>query len=322
MIWEDKLKELLPSAERDTELKPYCSIGVGGVCDFIYKTETINDLMRTVSAARSVGAPYKIIGNGTDIILSDSGFEGLIIINKTSNLSVDVASGRVIADSGVPLARFILEAASKGLGGLEPLFGIPGTVGGAIAVNAGAHAVSVGQFLKSSSVMVSSQKIMNVKADWFKFGYRQSKLKYSQSSSPPVVLNAIFQLQHRKNDDALRDIANYKKWREEHQPLGEKTCGSIFKNPINSDNAQTESEKFRTAGYLLDTSGAKKMSVGDARVSKIHANWVVNRSSASACDVRKLIEKMRAAVEEKYSLTLREEIEYLGDWSSCQNVKS
>jgi len=314
MSWENKIKSLIKKLEDYVNLSPFTTLDIGGPAEFFVTVGNVEELANTLIRARSIGVPYKVIGHGSNIVVSDKGFHGLIICNKADGLNVDINQGRVIADSGVPLSRMILEAASRGLGGLEPLYGIPGTVGGAIINNAGAHGVSVSQFFKSSSVLASSEKILNCRASWFKFGYRNSKLKFDRSPSPPVILSAIFQFQKRKKDDALSDIAKHKGWREEHQPIGEKTCGSIFRNPLQSDNAKDTNEQAQTAGFLLDKAGAKKFMVGGARVSRKHANWIINQNHSSARDIRNLIDKMREAVEEKFSLTLKEEVEYVGNW--------
>ena len=297
----------------------HTTLGVGGVCEYYFEAKTSEELMNAVVLARNTGAPYRVIGNGSNIVASDSPISGLVIVNKSTDIKVDAASGRVVASSGAPLSRVILEAASHSLGGLEPLYGIPGTVGGAVAVNAGAHGVDISQFLKSSSVLISSEKILNCKPDWFKFGYRTSRLKETNKEAPPVVINAIFQFQRRKKEDILDAINQSKIWRQDHQPIGMRSCGSIFRNPVSSDNAKGD-DAFKTAGYLLDQVGAKKFSVGGAHVAKIHANWILNSGKASALDVRNLIEKMRRAVEEKFSVTLIEEVEYLGRWDDTKDI--
>jgi len=318
MAWQTKIKLALEGVVEHEELKKHTTIGVGGVADYFYIAKTIDELVEAVAVARNIGAPYRVIGLGSNLLISDSGYPGLVILNKTSYLSIDPVSGRVITDSGVPLSRVILEAGGQGLGGLESLYGIPGTVGGAVIGNAGAHGVSISEFLKSSSVLISSEKIISCKEKWFEFGYRTSRLKYKSTNSPPVVLNAIFQFQRRKNDSVLQDIAKFKKWREAHQPIGQRTFASVFKNPISTDNAVTEEDKERTAGYLLENSGAKKLSQGDAKVSKLHANWIINSGSATSFDVRTLIEKMRRAVSQKFHVDLEEEVEYLGVWNGTQ----
>lgn len=318
MAWQTKIKTVLAGVEEGEELKSYTTIGVGGIADYFYVAKTLEELVRSVAAARSIGAPYRVIGLGSNILISDSGYPGLLILNRTSELNIDFSSGRVIVESGVPLSRLILEAAGQGLGGLEQLYGIPGSIGGAIITNAGAHGVSIGDYLKSSSVMMSSEKISSCKNKWFEFGYRTSRLKYKANNAPPVILNAIFQFQRRKKESILDDISKAKKWREKHQPLGQRTFASVFKNPALTDAAKQESEIQKTAGYLLEQSGAKKLFVGDAKVSKLHANWIINSGRASSHDIRMLIEKMRRAVSLKFQVDLNEEIEYVGAWHGTE----
>lgn len=315
MAWREKIEKHLEGVKKNESLKTYTSIGIGGLAEFLYLAKNFDDLIKAVGIARSAGAPYRVIGRGTNIIVSDLGFEGLLIVNNSNDLVIDQESGRVIADSGVALSRLILEAATAGLGGLEPLYGIPGSVGGAVIGNCGAHGVSIADAVLSASLLISSDKIINCPSNWFKFGYRTSLLKYQKNEAPPVVLKIIFQLQRRRKEDVLKGIAKYKKWREVHQPLGEKTCGSIFRNPAQTDKTAGTPLREKSAGYLLQQVGAKKLKVGDARVSKKHANWIINTGQAKAIDVRTLIEKMRDLVEDNFKITLEEEVEYLGVWN-------
>jgi len=310
---KERVKKLLGGIESG-ELKKYTSIGVGGYCNLIFTAKSVEDLMKAVTSARKAGIPYRVIGNGTNVIFADSGFDGLAIVNRASQINIDSESGAVIVESGASLMRLILESVSAGLSGLEALYGIPSSVGGAIIVNCGAHGVTISDFIRSVTVIISSDKIISCPPSWFKFGYRESKLKYSKSDSPPVILSATLQLQHRKTEDSAALVAKYQKWRQMHQPLGQKTSGSVFRNPKGSDVTASDDDKYKSAGYLLDSVGAKNFRVGDAAVSKKHANWIINLGHASASDIRSLVEKMRGAVEDKYHVTLVEEIEYLGDW--------
>lgn len=314
MSWQEKVENSNFHFTTGEILSKHLGMGVGGPARFFINVSEIKTLIALVEFLRSAGAPYKVIGGGTNIIASDEGFGGVIIKNRTSSLNIDVNTGRVIADSGVPLSHMIMEAATSGLGGLEPLYGVPGTVGGAIVNNAGAHGVAISDFLKSAAVITSVDKIENHAGTWFGFGYRESKLKYKKEDFPPVILSAIFQFQRKKSEDLMMDLAKWKNWRAEKQPLGAMTSGSIFRNPSGNDNAQNEDERFKSAGYLLEQAGAKRVSVGGARVSKKHANWIENASGATSSDVRKLIDQMRNAVLQKYQITLNEEIEYIGKW--------
>jgi len=315
MSWQEKINNLGLGFKTGEPISSRSSMAVGGPASFFIEAKTIEELIKCVNGCRSIAAPYKVIGGGTNIIASDAGFDGVLIQNKTSNINIDPDSGRVIADSGVPLSRMIMEAATAGLGGLESLYGIPGSVGGAIINNAGTHGVAVSDFVKSASVIVSSDQVESYSAVWFDFGYRKSKLKHRRDDYPPVILNIIFQLQRRKKEDLMKDLAQHKKWRVEKQPLGIKTSGSVFRNPLGSDNVKTDDDRYKSAGFLLEQSGAKKFVVGGARVSKEHANWIENFSNASAADVRRLVDQMRAAVADKFQITLEEEIEYIGKWN-------
>ena len=319
MSWRDKIAKHINGLNQEVPLDKYATIKLGGAAEFLVEVGEVDELVEVVALARKLAVPYRVLGFGSNIIISDKGFAGLIIINRTKSLSIDADSGRVIAASGVALSRLILEAAGAGLGGMEALYGIPGSVGGAVVVNAGTHGVSVGQHLKSASVMISSDKIARCPESWFGFEYRRSKrLKYKKSESPPILLNVIFQLQRRQKESILEDISRFDKWRREHQPIGRRTSGSVFVNPVASDKTISEADKQRTAGYLLDQAGAKKLRVGRVRVSRIHANWIENEGGATALDARMLIEKMRQAVWEKFSVELVEEVEYLGDWDDFQ----
>lgn len=317
MSWQEKIQNSKFKFALAESMAGHSSMSVGGSARFYFEAKKVEDIIELIRLCALSGAPYKVIGGGTNIIVSDQGFDGVIIRNGTSGISVDKNTGRVIAESGTPLSMVILEAASCGFGGLEPLYGIPGSVGGAIINNAGTHGVAVGDYMKSATIMFASDELKNLKASWFLFEYRRSKLKYKKDGFPPVILSAIFQFQRKKKDDIMSEMAKFKKWRIGKQPLGAKTSGSIFRNPSGTDNATDEEKKFKSAGYLLEQVGAKKMAVGGARVSKIHANWVENHGGATASDVRRLTEKMRSAVEEKFQITLDEEIEYIGKWDGA-----
>jgi UDP-N-acetylmuramate dehydrogenase len=306
-----KFENALGEFKRHAELKKYTSIGLGGNATYLVEAKDLKQLINAVTAARNFAVPFRVIGYGSNILVSDNGFDGLIIINRANSIQVDKSKGIIIAEGGAALSKLILEAASNGLSGCESMFGIPGSVGGAICVNAGAHDESISKFLKLATIMLSSDKIVNVQNEWFEFGYRTSKMKYNKQEFPPLILSAIFQFQQRRTQNTLDEIAKFKVWREEHQPIGEKTCGSVFKNPSGSDNNEI---KEKSAGYLLDQSGAKKFKKGHIHVSKKHANWIINDGNGTALEARQLIEQMRESVIEKFSLTLTEEIEYLGEW--------
>lgn len=319
---KDNLKEHVIMRNQTT-------LRVGGVADFFYEAHTINDLIIAVNCALDEKVPFFILGGGSNIIFSDYGFPGLVIKNKTSNIAILKEESQVIVDSGFNLQQFILEATSFGLSGLEFLFGVPGTIGGAVYGNIGTHGQNIGDYVKSATLLISSTneegkkeyKIEQKDFSWFEFGYRQSLLKKMSINEKPIILSIRFQLAQNRNEEIIRRINTWKEKRKKSQPIG-MSAGCIFKNPIPQDylnlrgisKNMLDLPKERTAGYLLDKAGAKKLKSGDARVSTTHANFILNKKNAKAMEIRSLIEEMRRLVLEKNNISLEEEIEYVGQW--------
>jgi len=292
-------------------LRDYVSMKVGGVADFFYVATDISTLTLAVSAAIKLKIPYFILGGGYNVIPSDLGFPGLVIKNNCSNVVFSPDFSGVIADSGVNLGRMINQATSHDLGGLEFLFGVPSTVGGAVYGNAGAFGQSIGDFVKSVTLLIPKDDtvvIVRHSPTWMNFAYRSSILKtdYKKDKHKPVILTVTLQLVQRRKDEILRMTQENLAVKKKNQPLDEKSAGSFFKNlGALPENA---------AGYLLDHSGAKKLRVGGAAFSKKHANFLINRKNATASDVHDLAEKAKELVKEKYDCDLEEEIEYIGRW--------
>lgn len=299
-------------------MRDHTTLKVGGVADFYYEARNINELTRAVDSAVSLKIPYLVIGNASNIVFSDFGFPGLIIKNITSNIALLKEQSQIIVDSGVNLPKLIVESASNDLSGLEFLYGVPGTIGGAIYGNAGAMGQSIGDYVKSVTLFLPSSeaegesKVVQVSRKWMDFKYRESKLKNNVSLVKPIILSVKIQLSRGKKDEIVRKISMFKKNRLSSQPYTD-TVGSIFRN-LNGESGYENIVKEQTAGYLLDRSGAKKLKNGGAKVSNIHANFIVNSGDAKAIEVRQLVEEMRNLVQEKYQINLIEEIEYVGQW--------
>lgn len=302
MGWIEQL-EKEEKLSRNVSLKDYLPLGVGGEALFLFEAKTIVDLVWAVSFARDHGAPYKVIGSGTNLVFSDNIFEGLVIVNRASTLSLDEKHSRAIVDSGVHVSRMILDLAAKGYGGVESFIAYRGTVGGAIAKNFCDRKECMSQHLVSSSVLISAEKILSCKPVWFQFGSGKSKVSRGGLSSP-VILSVIFQLQRKKSEVVLEIIGKAKSHLEKLEP--DERVTEIFQDPA-GDKERAE--------YFLSLAGAKKLSVGHARVSRKNANFVECKKGASALDVRQLVEKMREVVSKKYNLDLAERIEYFGKWN-------
>ena len=309
---EQKLKkDLGEDLKLNVPLSDFVNIGVGGVADYFIVVRKIDDLIKAVSVAFSLGVPYFILGGGYNIVPSDSGFPGLVIKNECSSVAFSRENSQVIVDSGLPLAKLINISAGKEFGGLEFLFGIPGTVGGAVYGNAGAFSYEIGDFVKSVILLVPKDgKMIIVKKspEWIGFAYRSSKLKkeYCGEKFKPIILTVKLQLVKRRRDEILSLMQENFSKKKAVQPLMEKSAGSFFKN--------IDQVREHSAGYLLDSVGAKKMKVGGAAFSKKHANFMINQKKAKADDIRHLADKARDAVKQKFDLELEEEVEYIGKW--------
>jgi len=322
-----KIVDILPGVKEHVVMRDFTTLRVGGVADYFWEVASVDDLIKAVRTAASLKIPYFILGNGSNILFSDFGFAGLVIKNSTTQIAIMKESSQVIVDSGVLLSRLIMELASQDLGGLEFLYGIPGTVGGAIYGNAGAWGKSIGDYLKNITLLEDDKesaipKVNQYDAAYLEFSYRNSKLKNLKTSNKPVILSVRLQLCRLPKEEIIRRLNSFKEKRQRSQPTGF-SAGSIFRNPLpkemenitgSGSRNMPEFPKERTAGFMLEQAGVKKLKIGSAEVSKIHANFIINRDSAKATEIRSLIEEMRNKVNEKFGVVLKEEIEYVGQW--------
>ncbi|MCL5407076.1 MAG: UDP-N-acetylmuramate dehydrogenase [Patescibacteria group bacterium] len=322
-----KLTDVLKSVREHVVMRDFTTLRIGGVADYFFEAKTIDDLIKAVRTAVDFKIPYFILGNGSNILFSDYGFAGLVIKNTTTNIAIMKEKSQVIVDSGVMLPRLIMELASNDLAGLEFLYGVPGTIGGALHGNAGAWGNAIGDYLKNLTVLEKDPengipKVSQYDTSWLDFSYRSSKLKKIKSKEKPVILTARFQLARSQKEEIIRRLNAIQKKRQATQPIG-LSAGSVFRNPIpkelkNISGSGTKNMpeflKERTAGFMLDQAGAKKLKVGSAEVSNVHANFILNKNGAKGSEVRSLIEQMRDSVNEKFGVVLEEEIEYIGQW--------
>lgn len=318
---------LLPEAKEHVVMRDLTTFRVGGVADYYIEVRSVENLVKAVKAATSLKLPYFVMGNGSNILFSDYGFPGLVIKNLSANIAIMREKSQVIVDSGVILSKLIMESVSGELSGLEFLYGVPGTVGGATYGNAGAHGSAIGDYIRSLTLLKidpkdGMPKVVQVDGSWMNFGYRTTKLKEMKSKTKPVILTVRFQFSRIQKEELMRRLNKYQDFRSKHQPTGF-TAGSIFKNPIpeslrnvtgKGTHGMPEIPRERTAGFMLDKAGVKKIKYPSVEVSPIHANWVINKNGAKANEIRQVIEEMREKVRQKYGVTLEEEVEYIGQW--------
>ncbi len=276
-------------------LAPYTTFKIGGPAKYFYIVKSANDLIKVIKWATKNKTPFFILGNGSNILVSDKGFNGLVI--KMQNAKCKMQNAKIIADAGIILGKLVNESVKIGLTGLEWAAGIPGTIGGAIRGNAGAFDVSMSDIVERVRALnIKTSQITNFKNKDCKFNYRESIFKKNKNS---IILSAELKLKKGKTSKNL--IKNYANQRKEKQPMEFFSAGCIFKNPAK-----------QSAGYLIEQCGLKGKKIGGAMISEKHANFIVNTGKAKASDVKKLIDLCKEKVKNKFKIKLKEEIEYLG----------
>jgi UDP-N-acetylmuramate dehydrogenase len=296
----------------DEPLARYTAFRIGGPADLLAVAEDIEALRQAVQLAWEHGVPCQVLGGGSNVLVSDGGIRGLVILNRARNVTirppVDLAKDRsegwrVRADSGASLSTVARRCVTQGLAGLEWASGIPGTVGGAVVGNAGAWGGDVASALLQATVL----ELDGIVAPWsvaqFEYGYRTSTLKRKRSGTRrEVVLDAEFALHSSQRDTLEARVRDIVERRKVSQPPGA-TCGSVFRNPPGD-----------YAGRLIEAAGLKGKRSGGAEISTVHANFIVNRLNATAADVKTLIDLAQQTVQTSFGVELKLEIELLGDW--------
>ncbi|CAN5566480.1 UDP-N-acetylmuramate dehydrogenase [soil metagenome] len=289
-------------------LARFTTMRVGGPADLFAEVRNLFELRALVRFLRGRGVPYFILGRGSDLVISDAGLAGIVILNRAQ--AVKVEGGRLTADSGLPMARAATLGKEHGLSGLEFGLAIPGTVGGAVWANAGAHESDVRAVLVEASVMHGDGTEAALSPDDLALAYRESVLKHSPPHAPDVVTWATFALETAEPDLVAARLDDIRRWRQAHQPLGMPSAGSVFRNPAAGPSA----------GELIDELGLKGRRVGGASISEKHANFIVNDAKGSGTDVRRLGEEVQATVRRERGVELRFEIVFAGDWSGWERV--
>ena len=290
---------------RHEPLARFTTMRVGGPADLFAEIHNLFELRAIVRFARSRELHHFILGRGSDLVISDAGVRGLVIYNRAQQHRFE--GSRLTADSGLPMARAATLCKAEGLSGLEFGLAIPGTVGGAVWANAGAHESDVRAVLAEAAVMRSDGTEESLDPDGLALSYRDSSLKRSFPGAPEVVTWAAFDLETADSELIAARLDEIRRWRQQHQPLGLPSAGSVFRNPEGD-----------SAGALIDRLGLKGRRVGGAVVSEKHANFIVNDQGGTAGDVRRLAEEVRATVRRETGVELVFEIVFAGDWSDWQ----
>ena len=293
---------------RDEPLARFTTMRVGGPADLFASVHNAFELKAIVRFARARGLPHLVLGRGSDVVISDAGVRGLVIQDRAEGSKV--VGDTYIADAGVPMARAATETQKAGLSGLEFGLAIPGSVGGAVWANAGAHESEMARVLSSARVMLADGTEADVPVADLGLSYRDSRFKHGPPDEPAeLVVEATFRLEPADADTIRLRLDEIRHWRQVHQPLGLPSAGSVFRNPPGD-----------SAGRLIDEAGLKGTRIGGAVVSEKHANFIVNDRKGSATDVRRLAERVQAEVRARHGVDLEFEIQFLGDWTGWERA--
>jgi UDP-N-acetylmuramate dehydrogenase len=292
---------------RDVPLAPFTTFKVGGPAEWFVEVSGTCELATAVALARQAGLAVTVLGGGSNVLISDAGIRGLVV-RAHGGETVREGERSVRADAGVGLNSLVRWTIRHGLAGIEAWAGTPGSVGGAIFGNAHYAGRSIGDLVASARLVGASGAIEDVPSSRMGFAYDRSRLQQTGE----VVVSVLFALAPSADSAALRETARRSlAGRKRTQPLHLSTAGCVFQNPDRVIDRVPEGIPA-SAGALIDRAGLKGHAVGAARVSSVHANFIVNEGGATASDVRRLIERCRDEVRVRFGVTLREEIRYLG----------
>lgn len=299
--YETLRKGLQGSVRRDEPLARHTTYRIGGPADIFVVADTVADLSLCTKVFAQENIDWMILGKGSNVLVADRGYRGAVIILGRDFRRHEVGDGYLKVGAGVALGHVVQDVYSKGLSGLEFAVGIPGTVGGALAMNAGTREEWIGAIVESVTVYVPGEGLVGVRGPEVAWGYRCSDIH-----KRGIVAECSLRVQSGDTEMIRRKMDARLLRRKRTQPLGLACAGSVFVNPEGD-----------SAGRLIEASGLKGHVVGGAKISEIHANFIVNVGGASARDVLALVHLARDAVKDRYGIELRPEIRFLGSYDEA-----
>ncbi len=302
-------------------LKPYTTLRAGGPAEAMFVARGVEEFAEAALEGQAEGTPTLLLGSGSNILPSDRGVPGRVVVNDSRRIEVDREAGEVIADAGCGFQDLFLACAQAGLGGLEFAVGIPGTLGGALVSNAGAYRSNVSEFLVSIELVEGGLRRWEAPS-WMQFAYRDSVLR---RPNPPAcaLLRVKMKLPRRPRKDVYDEAREYQRQRISKQPPSA-SAGSFFKNVEDRTLADRlphlapglKAAGVVPAGHLIEHAGLRGHRIGGAMFAHRHANFIVNVGGATATDIRLLANYGRDRVLETFGVALEEEVLYVGDWSN------
>lgn len=288
------------SVRRDEPLARHTTYRIGGPAALYVECDTLSDVSATFDILEDCQVEWTVLGKGSNVLASDTGYPGAVVVLGKDFKRHSLDGTRLRAGAAVILAALVQDAFSAGMTGLEFGVGIPGTLGGALVMNAGSRDEWIGEVVESVTLYTPGVGLHSVRGHEVAWGYRSTDL-----ARRGVVIEASMTLEHGDVTDIRRRMEAGLRRRKRTQPIGTRNAGSIFVNPEGD-----------SAGRLIETAGMKGAQRGGAQVSEIHANFIVNDGTASADDVVGLIREVREAVKEVHGIELRPEVRFLGSFDA------
>ena len=280
----------------DEPLKKHTTYGIGGPADLMVFPNNKEDLIRVIEIINENNMQLTILGSGSNILVSDNGIRGVVISLKKSLKEVNVNENILYAECGAMLGKIVRLAVRNNLIGLENLNGVPGTLGGALIMNAGAWGGEISENLVNVELINSKNELKKVPKKDINFSYRKSSFDKND-----ILLSAEFNLKKAEKDLIKENFSKAQSGRTSSQPLDKRSAGSLFKNPRNN-----------SAGKLLDNAGLKGFSIGAAKISEKHANFFINDGNASSSEMLQLIKKAHKEVKKQFDIDLSLEVKLIG----------
>lgn len=290
-IYQGKIKINEPLANHTT-------IKIGGPADVFVEPKSIEDIKNIMAVIRKHGVNWQAIGRGSNLLVSDKGIEGVVIKLGSGIDHMEIDGVEVTVGAGYSLVSLATMLSRKGLTGLEFAAGIPGSIGGAVYMNAGAHGSDMSKIVKKAHVLFLDGTMDWLSNDDMAFSYRTSVL---QNKRPGIVVEAVLQLAEGEKEQIITEIQKNKDYRKDTQPWNHPCAGSIFRNPLPN-----------YAGKLVEVAGLKGFSIGGAKISEMHGNFIVNTGTAKAEDVLNLIQHVKKTIYDLYEIKMETEVEIIG----------
>ncbi|MDO4605093.1 MAG: UDP-N-acetylmuramate dehydrogenase [Helcococcus sp.] len=295
----NRLKEMeIGEIKENILIKDYTTMRIGGPADILIEPNTVDQIKKIISIAKETDTPLTIIGNGSNLLVRDKGIRGIVVVLKDNFSEIKIKENIVTAKAGATLRNTSIKSFENNLTGMEPVSGIPGTIGGAIIMNAGAYGTEMKDIVKNVVTIDRDGNIQNFNNEQMDFAYRHS----TASEKDLIVLEVSFELKYGNYDEIIERFKDFDYKRSSRQPLDKNSAGSTFKRP-----------EGYFASKLIDEAGLRGYKVGNAMVSEKHAGFLINVDNSTCENMLHLISDVQKIVYDKFEVRLEREVKLIGE---------